>query len=110
MIRIWAILLIGADEMVVHKESIYEVKKDNKGYVLINTIGKYENHGHLKNLKACKKIIKLMIKNLVPYNNYWRGTVLRVSIDKSYLEKVRHKIEKDKQKEMYININKGVKK
>ena len=51
-----------------------------------------------------------MIKNMVPYNDYWKGTVLRVSTDKSYLEKVRHKIEKDKQKEMYVNINKGVKK
>lgn len=49
-----------------------------------------------------------MERQTVPKSNYLRESVLRISTDKKYKEKVRIKVEKDAQKKMYININKGV--
>lgn len=91
--------------MVVYRDGIYEVKKDNRGYVLINTLGDYDNHGHLKKLKTCKLVIKLMQNETVPHSPYLRGTVLRVSTNKKYKDKVRRKVAKDRDRQSYYNKN-----
>lgn len=78
-------------------------------HIIINTLGKYEHHGHVKFLGTCKKFLKLMDKGIVPDSPYLRGTALRVSLNEKYKSKVLHKIEKDKNKPHYINVNKGVK-
>ena len=78
--------------------------------MLINRHGGYENHGHFKKYNTCLKLIQIMKNNTVPFSDYLRTSVLRISTDEKYLEKVKIKMEKDKEKEHYININKGVKK
>lgn len=50
-----------------------------------------------------------MNKKLVPKSSYLRNSALRISTDEKYKEKIEIKIEKDKQKKYYVNINKGVK-
>lgn len=50
----------------------------------------------------------MMDRQVIPDSSYLRGTVLRISLDDNYKAAVRHKIEKDKQKPKYVNINKGV--
>lgn len=70
--------------------------------------GKYEHHGHVKYLGTCKKLIKMMNKKIIPDSNYLRGTVLRISLDKDYKDRIINKIEKDKQKPKFIKINKGL--
>jgi hypothetical protein len=92
----------------MYQEGIYKVIRDSKGYVLINTIGEYKSHGHLKSLHIAKKVIKMMKKGTVPDSDYLRGTVLRVSTDKAYIDKVNQKIIKDRNKLGFININKGL--
>lgn len=69
----------------------------------------YEHHGHVKYLNSCKKLLKLMDENIVPDSKYLRETVLRISLDDKYKEKVKNKIDKDRNKQQYININKGIK-
>lgn len=86
----------------------YKILKAQSGYVVTNTKGLYKNHGHLKKLKTCYTIIKLIQRGQVPHSDYLRGSAIRISIDDNYLEKIRHKIEKDKKRIRYININKGV--
>lgn len=95
---------------LVHRHNEFIVIEDdyNNGHIIINTKGKYENHGHVKYLNTCTKLLKLMNKGIVPHSDYLRGTVLRISLDDKYIEKVKQKISKDKQKPKYININKGV--
>ena len=95
---------------VVYTEDEFIVREDDKGFVLINTNGEYKNHGHIKNLKTAKMLIRLMKNKTVPNSDYLRGTVLRVSLDSDYKNKVLHKIEKDRNKQYFININKGIKK
>lgn len=89
-------------------DSNYKVIKSDGSYVLINRKGSYENHGHFKKYSTCLKLIQIMKKNTVPFSHYLRTSALRISTDKKYIEKIQVKIEKDKQKEHYININKGV--
>lgn len=70
--------------------------------------GRYENHGHVKKAKTAKMLIRLMKENKVPNSNYLRETVLRVSLDNKYKTKVKNKMAKDRDKQKYININKGI--
>lgn len=77
--------------------------------MLINKKGKYKNHGHFRKFNTCLKMIQIMNKKLVPKSSYLRNSALRISTDEKYKEKIEIKIEKDKQKKYYVNINKGVK-
>lgn len=86
---------------------MYKIIQDSRGFVLINTEGEYENHGHLKKKKTCNLLIYLMERKIVPDSKYLRKTVLRVSTDEDYKDKVRRKIEKDQNRRYYINVNKG---
>lgn len=95
---------------ILHMHNEYMVIEEyKKGVVLINTAGQYKNHGHLKSLKTAKMMIKLVERRIVPKSDYLRTTALRVSIDEKYIQTIKDKIEKDKNKQHYININKGKK-
>lgn len=84
--------------------------RDKRGHVIHNTKGDFtEYHGHIKKLGTCKLLFKLMDKRIVPDSSYLRETVLRISMNKKYKDKVIRKIQKDKDRQQYININKGMK-
>lgn len=96
---------------LVHRHKEFIVIEDDYRpgwHIIINTLGKYENHGHVKFLGTCKKLLRLMDKGTVPDSPYLRDTALRVSLDEKYKAKVLHKIEKDKNKQKYFNSQKGV--
>lgn len=95
---------------VIDQVGIYKILQDGKGYIVSNTAGEYRHHGHFKRLKTCYTIIKLIQKRTVPKSKYLRGSALRISTDKYYIDKVNRKIEKDKDRTYYSNIGKGVKK
>lgn len=96
---------------VVYRYKEYIVIEDDYRageHIIINTNGRYENHGHVKFLGTCKKLLGLIERNIVPDSTYLRETALRISLDKDYKSKVRSKIEKDKQRQRYFNPQKGV--
>lgn len=86
----------------------YKIIHNNRNYVLINLKGTYKNHGHVKRENTCHMLIRLMRKGTVPKSRYLQDAVLRISTDQKYIEKVLAKQEKLKNKQYYININKGV--
>ena len=88
----------------------YKIIHNNRNYVLINLKGVQENHGHLKKLNTCHMLIRLMRKGTVPKSKYLQDAVLRISTDEKYKELVLLKQAKDKDKQFYRNINKGIKK
>jgi hypothetical protein len=92
---------------VVDQVGDYKILKASRSYIVKNVKGGYDNHGHFKQLKTCYLIIDLIRKRQVPRSRYLRGATLRISTDKNYIEKVKRKIEKDRNKQKYININKG---
>lgn len=91
---------------IVYKDKNYTVKENRDGYILCNNHGNYKNHGHLKKFNTCMLLIRLMDKNIVPDSSYLRESVLRISTDKKYIQKVQVKMNKSTKR--YININKGI--
>ena len=43
----------------------------------------------------------------MPKSDYLRESIKRATLDEKYIEKINIKIEKDKQKQKYVNVNKG---
>lgn len=99
--------MIGIGQ-TVYQFKEYKVIDSNRGHIIINTKGEYDNHAHVKRLTTCKKVLNMIERHIVPDSTYLRGTALRLSLDEKYIDKINIKIEKDKQKQGYININKGI--
>lgn len=95
---------------VIDQVDIYKILKTQRDYVVVNIMGQEENHGHFRRLKTCYLIIRLMRRRTVPKSKYLRKAALRISTDKPYTDKIRRKIEKDKDKLYYYNPSKGAKK
>ena len=79
-----------------------------KSFVVINVNGDYKNHAHLKKYSTCELLIKLIDKKIVPKSQYLRGSVLRVTLDQDYIDKINSKQAKDREKLAYFNSNKGL--
>jgi len=94
---------------IVYQDDSFRIIKTNRDYVLRNRKGRYKNHGHFKKLTTCYLLIGLMNRQQVPDNKYLRESVLRISTDSDYIERVNNKIDKERDKTHYINVNKGVK-
>ena len=85
----------------------YKILKTSRSYIVKNVKGEYSNHGHFRRLKTCYLIIKLIQTQQVPKSKYLREAAIRISTDIDYINKVKRKIEKDRDKQKYINVNKG---
>lgn len=48
-------------------------------------------------------LVRLMKKKRVPKSDYLRESIKRTTLDEKYIEKIDIKIEKDKQKQKYVN-------
>ena len=86
------------------------VLKCSKGYRVVNlnnwdTDGK---HGHFYTKKAANTLMELMQKNVVPDSDYFRHSVLLITQNRKYKERVARKIRKDSNKSRYFNVNCGV--
>lgn len=92
---------------VVDQIGAYKILKASRGYIVKNVRGGYDSHGHFKQLKTCYTIISLIQQQKVPRSKYLREAVIRISTNKDYANRVKHKIRKDKDKQLYINVNKG---
>ena len=93
---------------VVDQVGDYKILEASRSYIVKNVKGDYSNHGHFKQLKTCYLIIDLIRKRQVPRSKYLRESAIRISIDINYVNKVKRKIEKDRNKQRYCNSQKGV--
>ena len=53
-------------------------------------------------------LINLVCDKIVPDSDYLRTSAKRLSRDEKYIAQIEHKEEKDRQKQRYLNVNKGV--
>ena len=88
----------------------YRILQTSKDYIVINTNGKYENHGHFKKLSTCYVIIRLMKRKTIPNKPFMLEAARRITIDEKYKEVLTNKQKKNKQRQYYFNLNKGVRK
>ena len=94
--------------MITYKDDDYKIIKDSRGYVLINLNGEEKNHAHVQKSETCFLLIKLIARKIVPKSKYLQESAIRVTTDESYVEKILNKQAKNKDKEKYTNVNKGV--
>ena len=93
---------------VIDQIGDYKILKSHD-YIVKNVKGSHKHHGHFKQLKTCYTVIRLLHRGQVPKSSYLRGSALRLSLDDGYKAKEQRKIDKDSNRQLYININKGVK-
>ena len=88
----------------------YRILQTSKDYIVINTNGKYENHGHFKKLSTCYVIIRLMKRKTIPNKPFMLEAARRITTDAKYKQTLELKQLKNKQRQRYFNPSKGVRK
>ena len=78
----------------------FEIKHNTHGYIVIRKGGLYSQHAHIKTLRICNELVKLIECNKLPKSKYLRGSCLRLLTESEYRQ-----LRENKQR--YININKG---
>ena len=94
------IKVIKMDKLVYIKKHFIITKVQN-GYIVYNTDKEFEKgHTHLKSFKASKTAIDLVLNSKIPRstNFYYLESLIRLSSDKKYIEKINELIEVRKQK------------
>lgn len=79
----------------------FEIKQNSRGFIVIRKGGEYSQHSHHKTLKSCHDLIKLIGCNKLPKSKYLRGSCKRLLTLDEY-QQLRPS------KQMYYNVNKGV--
>lgn len=82
------------------------LKLGEKSYIVTNTQGKYENHGHFKKENTCYLIIKLIDKRQIPKSRYLIESARRITTCERYKKELELKQEKNRQKQYYFNPSK----
>lgn len=88
----------------------YKILQNERDYVVVNTNGKYENHGHFKKLSTCYVIIRLLQRKTIPTKPFMIEAAKRITTDSAYKEALTIKQKKNKQRQYYFNSNRGVRK
>lgn len=95
-------------EKTVYASDDFKVVNSKNEYVLVNLNGEHRHHAHLKKADTCFLLMKLIRKKIVPQSKYLQEAAIRLSTDDDYIKKIRHKQEKNRNKEQYYNVNKGL--
>lgn len=66
------------------------------------------NISEKKQKSTCKLLIKLICKKTVPNSAYLRESAKRLSRDKRYIRNIEIKEEKDRNKQKFYRVNKGI--
>jgi len=91
--------------------SDFEIKKVSDGCILINHKMKFlekSGHTHIYTHDTCESLINMICNHTVPTSHYLRESASRISRDTKYLLMISIKIEKDRQKLKFVNVNNGV--
>lgn len=72
--------------------------------MIVNKLGNYKQHAHVLNKNTAHNLIKLLDKGLMPTSAYLKESARRLLNDEEF------KMLLEKDREHYININKGVRK
>jgi len=93
---------------VVEVINEYKILQNKRDYIVVNTNGKYKNHGHFKKLSTCYVIIRLLQRKTIPNKPFMIEAARRITTDSAYREALTIKQKKNKQRQRYFNSNKGV--
>lgn len=85
----------------------YKILQNKRDYIVVNTNGKYENHGHFKKLSTCYVIIRLLQRKTIPNKPFMIEAAKRITTDSAYREVLTIEQKKNKQRQRYFNQVKG---
>ena len=88
---------------VLEVKGRFNILQTSKDYVVVNTEIEYKNHAHFKCRKDIHKLIDLINKGIKPNSHYMQIAAQRLLGDE-------YDDLREKKKEYYININKGMRK
>ena len=74
----------------------YKILQNKRDYIVVNTNGKYENHGHFKKLSTCYVIIRLLQRKTIPNKPFMIEAAKRITTDSTYREALTIKQKKNK--------------
>lgn len=79
----------------LYQNKEFVIKKVERGYVVVNLNGGYNNHSHFNySFDACRRCIELVQKNIIPrYSLYMMMACYRIALDPKYKEDIKHLIE-----------------
>lgn len=92
----------------VYKKQNFKIYDTGKEYIIHNSKLKFESHHtHIKDFKTCKYIINLCIHKTVPYHlsDYLLISILRLSDDVVYCEKIKDLLNKNRKRRYRKNEN-----
>ncbi|NMB14481.1 MAG: hypothetical protein GX985_04405 [Gallicola sp.] len=94
---------------IIKTKGDYQLGKsyDAKGrvfYTIKNIRGNEKHHAHLKKYSIACSVLSWVYNKKIPKNEYYIKSCLRLTIDKTYAERLLN----HEKKEKYVNINKGV--
>lgn len=90
----------------VYNKKEFVILQNKNGYVVINTRKTFDSgHTHFKNLNASKKLINLAINKKIPKSNsnYFLDSLIRISNDEKYIEKIQELKDVREQKGKKLN-------
>lgn len=85
----------------------FKVLRTTRDYVVVNTSGKYENHSHFDSYAGAITCIDLIKRKKVPHSAYLAKAAYRLTTDEQYRAELERIGAKRRDRQMYININKG---
>lgn len=94
--------------MLVYADDKYKILKTGRDYTLINIHADYSHHAHFKKQDSCFLLMRLIKNQIVPKSLYLQNAALRLTTDEKYKEKILNKQAKNKNKQQYFNVNKGI--
>ena len=96
--------------MTLYKVKNFGVYHSGCDYIVYNSNKKFEGgHTHIDSLKTAKYIVKLSLHKSIPHNLsiYLLNSLIRLSDDNNYTEKISELLEtkQSKTKNMYYNVS-----
>lgn len=81
------------------KESDFEIFRSNRHYIIKRKNGEYSQHSHFDSRQGCEKLLRLITKQTMPNDQYFRTAAKRILSDDEFESLQMHK------KQQYYNHN-----
>lgn len=81
--------------MAMFEDKQFKIIRSRGGFILIRKTLSYDHHSHFRDLQGCRIVMKLFYRKLIPYKNYFKTSMKRITADEEF---AKFGIQKPKQK------------
>ena len=80
-------------------EDDFEIFRTNRHYIIKRKNGEYHQHSHTQTRDGCEKLLRLIVKGLLPKDDYFKQAAKRILTEEEYNSL------KVKERQRYFNHN-----